>query len=267
MSKCIKLCGGVPFNPLSGNRRTCWVCFGCEVDEPGLEWISPCNCRGATKWVHQLCLQQWIDEKQKGRSSVEVNCPQCKFGYQIVYPDSSFLLLIYENANKAISACSPMMLAGIAATSLYWISFTYGYTTTAVALGREQSAEFFGSPESSVILLALPLLPWAILGVKLLRLEAFVLKVWYRLIPALKMLAGKFSFRQSLEHDPQEFRFVPAHLPVFPFLSRSILSTFFLPFIASSIGWALSYVLRSTSTLKRTLLVRVSMHAHTRLLY
>ena len=149
-----------------------------------------------------------------------------------------------------------MIVAGITATSLYWISFTYGYTTAAVALGREQSIEFFGSPESSIVLLTVPLLPWAILGVKLLRLEAFVLKVWYRIIPALQSLVGKLSVRHTLEHDPiQEFRFVPAHVPVLPFLSRSILSTFFLPVIASSIGWGLSYVLKSTSKLKRTLLV------------
>lgn len=231
------------------------MCFGSEVDEPGLEWISPCNCRGATKWVHQPCLQQWIDEKQKGSSSVDVCCPQCKFGYQIIYPNSSILLYIYENTNKAISAMSPMILAGITATSLYWISFTYGYTTTAVALGREQSIEFFGSSESSIVILLVPLLPWAILGLKLLRLEAFVLKVWYRLVPALHAFVGKLSVRHSLEHDPiQEFRFVPAHLPVLPFLSRSIVSTFFLPFIASTVGWGLSFFLGSSSKLKTTLL-------------
>ena len=149
-----------------------------------------------------------------------------------------------------------MILAGITATSLYWISFTYGYTTAAVALGREHSIEFFGSPESSVPLLTLPLLPWAILGLKLLRLEALVLKVWYRIVPALRVLVGKLSIRNTLAHDHiPEFRFIPAHLPVLPFLSRSILSTFFLPFISSSIGWALSYVFSSMSTLKRTLLV------------
>lgn len=235
------------------------MCFGLEVDEPGLEWISPCNCRGATKWVHQPCLQQWIDEKQKGSSSVDVCCPQCKFGYQIVYPNSSFLLYLYENANKAISACSPMILAGITATSLYWISFTYGYASAAVALGKEHSIEFFSSPEASIFLVAIPVLPWAILGLKLLRLEAFVIKVWYRVIPALQALVGKLSVRQSLEQDPvQEFRFVPAHLPILPFLSRSIVSTVSLPFIASSIGWGLSYFLKSTSKLRRTLLVSQS---------
>ncbi len=223
------------------------MCFGTEADEPGLEWISPCICRGATKWVHQLCLQQWVDEKQRGSSSVDVSCPQCKFSYYIQYPDSSILLYIYEFANKAISTLSPMILAGVTAFSLYWISFTYGYTTIAVALGRGRSMEFFSSHESSIAPFVLPLLPWAVLGLKLLRLEVLFLKAWYRIVPLVYALMEKRPSRN--------FRFVPNLVPVVPFLSRSILSTFFLPFIASSLGWSLSYVMRSTSTLKRTLLV------------
>ena len=243
----------VIFIPL---RRTCWVCFGSEADEPGLEWISPCKCRGATKWVHQLCLQQWVDEKQRGSSSVDVSCPQCKFRYQIIYPSSSLLLFIYEYANKAVSSCSPMILAGVAASSLYWISFTYGYATTAIALGRERSMEFFSSPESSYALLLLPLLPWGVFGLKLLRLEVLLLKAWYRIVPMIYTLVEKLSIGNHLTHDTvQEYRFVPAQVPVLPFLSRSIISTFFLPFIASSIGWTFSHILRSTSSLKRTLLV------------
>ena len=232
------------------------MCYGSEVDEPGLEWISPCKCSGATKWVHQLCLQQWVDEKQSGSSSANVNCPQCRFKYRIVYPDSSILLFIYEHTNKAISLCSPLILAGVAASSLYWVSFTYGYTTAAMALGRERFLEFFGSPDSTVILVTLPLLPWAILGLKLMRLEVLVLKVWYRVVPVLHALMEKLPNRSGLaQSNVEEFRFVPENVPVVAFLSRSIFSTFCLPFIASSIGWTLSYALKSTSTLKRTLLV------------
>lgn len=232
------------------------MCFGLEVDEPGLEWISPCKCKGATKWVHQLCLQQWVDEKQKGASSVDVSCPQCRFEYQIVYPDSSLLLYIYEHVNKFISSCSPAILAGITASSLYWISFTYGYTTTAIALGREGSVNFFESPESSPILVVLPLLPWALLGLKLLRLEVLVLKSWYRIAPTFHVLMDKLSVNGFGQDSVQEFSFVPAQVPVFCFLSRSILSTFFLPFISSSVGWIFSFFMRSTTSLKRTLLVR-----------
>ena len=36
--------------------------------------------------VHQLCLQRWVDEKQKGNYSGKVSCPQCNTEYIIVYP-------------------------------------------------------------------------------------------------------------------------------------------------------------------------------------
>ena len=240
------------------------MCFGLEADEPGLEWISPCKCRGATKWVHQLCLQQWVDEKQKGASSMDVSCPQCKYEYQIVYPDSSFLLYIYEHVNNIISSCSPVILTGVTASTLYWISFTYGYTTTAIALGRERSL-LFESQESLPVLLILPVLPWVLLGFKLLRLELLILKSWYRLAPTFHVLMDKLSVNCFGQHSVEQFSFVPAPVPVFRFLSRSIVSTFFLPFISSSVGWFLSFFLRSTSSLKRTILVNtfpIASHAN-----
>lgn len=33
------------------SRRTCWVCFATEDDDPTIPWVQPCNCRGTTKWV------------------------------------------------------------------------------------------------------------------------------------------------------------------------------------------------------------------------
>ena len=67
-------------------RRTCWVCFASDEDDREAEWVRPCCCRGTTKWVHQLCLQRWIDEKQKGNSTAKVQCPQCGKEYLIVFP-------------------------------------------------------------------------------------------------------------------------------------------------------------------------------------
>lgn len=236
--------------------RTCWVCFATEEDDPGSEWTSPCKCRGATKWVHQLCLQQWIDEKQRGSSSVDVSCPQCQFMYHITYPGASVVVLLYEYANRGMAVCSPMVIAGLTASSLYWISFTYGVTAATFALGRERSIEFFSDPNSSVAIVALPLLPWVIMGVKLFRPEMQILKLWYRFInPAvftlLKVLPITRSFVQG---NHQSRRFIPCPVPVVPFLSRLVVGTFFLPVISSFLGWLLSYVLH-TSTLKRTLLV------------
>lgn len=210
-------------------------------------------CRGATKWVHQLCLQQWIDEKQKGSSSVEVNCPQCQYTYEIVYPSGNFLLYIYEIGNRAVTFSSPLILAGLTASSLYWLSFTFGITAVSAALGRERSVEFFSQPDSSMAIVALPLMPWAILGFKVMRIEVQLLRVWYSVISPL---INALMVKKSSSHTRQLSRFIPAQVNILPYLSRCVVGTFFLPVVASSIGWALSYITSSISAPKRTLLVR-----------
>ena len=217
-------------------------------------------CRGATKWVHQDCLQPWIDQKQLGSSTIEVSCPQCQHPYHIVYPTSSPLLYLYEYGNRAITFLSPVILASLTASSLYWVSFTFGVTSASLALGKEHSIEFFSKPESSLVVVILPILPWVILGVKLLRPEVVTLRVWYSMVlPTLQMIrrllpSGK-SHASAASDNQVHHKFVPAPIPVMPFLARSIVGTFLLPLYSSAIGWGLSYVMRSTSTLKRTLLV------------
>lgn len=70
----------------NNSRINCWVCFGSTDDDKDAEWVQPCKCRGTTKWVHQTCLQRWIDEKQKGNSSAAVSCPACNEEYILVFP-------------------------------------------------------------------------------------------------------------------------------------------------------------------------------------
>uniref|UniRef100_A0A672NXB5 E3 ubiquitin-protein ligase MARCHF5 n=1 Tax=Sinocyclocheilus grahami TaxID=75366 RepID=A0A672NXB5_SINGR len=67
-------------------EKHCWVCFATEKEDRAAEWVSPCRCKGCTKWIHQSCLQRWLDEKQKGNSGGAVSCPQCSTEYQIVFP-------------------------------------------------------------------------------------------------------------------------------------------------------------------------------------
>ncbi|MBN3277533.1 MARH5 ligase, partial [Polyodon spathula] len=70
----------------SAIERSCWVCFATDEDDRTAEWVRPCRCRGSTKWVHQACLQRWVDEKQRGNSTARVACPQCNAEYLIVFP-------------------------------------------------------------------------------------------------------------------------------------------------------------------------------------
>ena len=56
----------LPRPNMSGKH--CWVCFATDEDDFSACWLSPCRCRGTAKWVHQECLQRWVDEKQQGSS-------------------------------------------------------------------------------------------------------------------------------------------------------------------------------------------------------
>ena len=190
---------------------------------------------------------------------MEVSCPQCQHPYHIVYPSTSPLLYLYEYGNRAVTFLSPVILASLTATSLYWVSFTFGLSSASLALGKEGSIEFFSKPESSLVVVILPVLPWVILGVKLLRPEVLTLRVWYGiLLPTLQTLRKLLPVGKSQAssgYAPVHQKFYPAPIRVVPFLARSIVSTFLLPVYSSAIGWGLSYILRSTSSLKRTLLV------------
>ena len=41
-------------------RKTCWVCFATEEEDPYGKWVQPCRCKGTTKWVHTFCLQRLV---------------------------------------------------------------------------------------------------------------------------------------------------------------------------------------------------------------
>ena len=93
---------------LCGYRRQCWLCLGQEEVDSPLDrhslrnyWLSPCRCRGTAKWIHNECLQLWIDEKQKLDTSVAVKCSQCNTQYVLVFPPNGRLvdlIVWYENA-------------------------------------------------------------------------------------------------------------------------------------------------------------------------
>lgn len=80
--------------PIKEDKKHCWVCFCTEEDDQNALWVRPCNCKGTSEWVHQLCLLRWVDEKQKGNPLGEVSCPQCNTKYIIVYPDMGELTFL-----------------------------------------------------------------------------------------------------------------------------------------------------------------------------
>jgi hypothetical protein len=62
------------------------VCRICLEDDHPERMISPCKCKGGSKWVHRECLDEWrLNEKDRAFSK----CTECLFQYhmQPVHPN------------------------------------------------------------------------------------------------------------------------------------------------------------------------------------
>ncbi len=67
----------------------------------------PCLCRGSIRYVHQDCLQQWVD------TTNQTHCQLCKhpFAYDdILHPQAPIALTKYELAMWAATRIAPMAL-------------------------------------------------------------------------------------------------------------------------------------------------------------
>ncbi|XP_029553280.1 uncharacterized protein LOC115152684 [Salmo trutta] len=62
-----------PLSPSSLSGDCCRICH-CEGDDDS-PLITPCNCTGSLRFVHQACLQQWI------KSSDTRCCELCKYQF------------------------------------------------------------------------------------------------------------------------------------------------------------------------------------------
>ena len=112
-------------------EKQCWVCFASEEDDLTAVWVHPCRylktlstvnhdfaqnelllcrCRGTTKWVHQACIQRWVDEKQKGNNTADVECPQCGTQYIIKFPKANVLVAILDTTDKLVQRLCPVSI-------------------------------------------------------------------------------------------------------------------------------------------------------------
>ena len=148
--------------PGAEDVRQCWVCFGTDEDSPDVNydaWVKPCSCRGSTRWVHQLCIQQWVEQKQRGQLTTPVHCPQCQTAYTIQYPRMGPILVGLEYWDKFVHKAAPIGLATVVGMALYWNSFSYGLFTTYVMLGKEETAALIERADPIFVVVGLPLLP------------------------------------------------------------------------------------------------------------
>lgn len=190
-----------PQPPLAGHQiqipvaagddgRYCWVCFATDEDDELAEWVQPCNCTGTIRWVHQACLQRWVDEKQKGNSMRRVTCPQCQTEYIIVYPPMGYALQLMERFDTMVKCLSPFLAAGIMVGSLYWTSVTYGAVTVLQVVGHQDGLDMMEKADPLVLLIGLPAIPVGLVLGRMVRWEDIIL----RLIQSRHGLARKFPF-------------------------------------------------------------------------
>ncbi|XP_029203673.1 E3 ubiquitin-protein ligase MARCHF5-like isoform X2 [Acropora millepora] len=169
-------------------KQRCWVCFATDEDEPMSQWVRPCRCRGTAKWVHQVCLQRWIDEKQGGSSTAKVSCPQCNAEYIIVFPPLGPLLQSVEFVDKLINKFCPIAAAGVVVGSLYWSAVTYGAVTVMQVLGHKEGLEVMEKADPMFLFVGLPTIPLALILGKMVRWEDHVLRLWRRHVRKMSFL-------------------------------------------------------------------------------
>ncbi|XP_022094346.1 E3 ubiquitin-protein ligase MARCH5-like isoform X2 [Acanthaster planci] len=167
------------------DRKTCWVCFATEDDDRLARWTKPCRCRGTTKWVHQICLQRWIDEKQRGNSTVKVSCPQCNTEYIIIYPELGSIVYILDVLDRLIYKVCPFAAGGIVVGSVYWSAVTYGAVTVMQVLGHKEGLDVMERADPLFLLIGLPTIPVMLILSKMIRWEDYLLRLWRKHSPKL----------------------------------------------------------------------------------
>ncbi|XP_033957061.1 LOW QUALITY PROTEIN: E3 ubiquitin-protein ligase MARCHF5 [Pseudochaenichthys georgianus] len=172
--------------------RSCWVCFATDEDDRTAEWVRPCRCRGSTKWVHQSCLQRWVDEKQRGNSTARVACPQCNAEYLIVFPKLGPVVYVLDLADRFISKAGPFAAAGIMVGSIYWTAVTYGAVTVMQVVGHKEGLDVMERADPLFLLIGLPTIPVMLILGKMIRWEDYVLRLWRKYCNKLQILNSIF---------------------------------------------------------------------------
>ncbi|XP_064599887.1 E3 ubiquitin-protein ligase MARCHF5-like [Liolophura sinensis] len=215
------------------NRRSCWVCFATEEDDRDLPWTRPCRCRGTTKWVHQCCLQRWIDEKQKGNTTTKVSCPQCNTEYLIVFPTLGPVLYVMDVVDRIIYKMCPFVAGGIFIGSVYWTAVTYGAVTVMQVLGHKEGLNVMERADPLFLLIGLPTIPIMLILGKMVRWEDYILRLWRKHSSKLPLL--NYLFSEDLSRNvrtPAEVSNVSDPMSA----TRVLCGALILPTIATIVG-------------------------------
>lgn len=143
-------------------------------------WVKPCKCRGTAKWVHEECLQRWIDEKQKNNTSAKVSCSQCNTEYLIVFPKMSRFFRWAQSYDNILTSFAPLASAAIFLGSVYWCAISYGALTVVQVVGQEEGKLWLENADPITLMVGLPSIPTFLILGKLIRWEDALIKLWQR---------------------------------------------------------------------------------------
>lgn len=232
-----------------GMERNCWVCFATDLDDRSAEWVSPCRCKGSTKWIHQSCLQRWLDEKQKGNSTGRVACPQCNTEYLIVFPKLGPVVYSLHQVDRILSRVSPFAAASIVVGTVYWSAVTYGAVTVMQVVGHKKGLDLMERADPLFLLMGLPTIPVMLILAKMIRWEDFVLRMWRKYSSKLQVLSSIFpGFGCPMPRTPADAHYRSDHASI----SRILCGALVFPTISSLVG---KLIFSSVSSnLQRTIL-------------
>jgi len=220
--------------------RQCWVCFASEEDDPLAAWVHPCLCKGTTKWVHQVCIQRWVDEKQKGNSSANVACPQCGADYMIQFPESPALLRLLDTLDKLVGRLCSVIAGGVCVGSLYWTCVTYGAITVMQVTGHDKGLSIMERADPLFLLVSLPLVPVGLVLGKMIRWQDPVLRFLRTRLPKFpltRFILPAFASDPDSEGSSSAANLPPASDPVS--MTRTFCGALFFPTVAVFLGNAL----------------------------
>lgn len=223
-------------------EKHCWVCYATERDDHNAEWVSPCRCKGCTKWIHQSCLQRWLDEKQKGNGGGAVSCPQCGTEYHIIFPKMGPLVNFLQQVDRALSRASPFAAVGVVVGTVYWSAVTYGAVTVMQVVGHKKGLYVMERADPLFLLMGLPCIPVMLILGKMVRWEDYVVRLWQR-YASRRQPGSERQLPRLLADGP-----AADHLSV----SRTLCGALIFPSIASLVGRLLFR--RVSSNLQQTIL-------------
>lgn len=218
-------------------ERQCWVCFASEEDDPVAAWVHPCLCKGTTKWVHQVCIQRWVDEKQKGNNSTGVVCPQCGADYIIQFPASPPFLRLLDALDKLVGRLCPVVAGGVCVGSLYWTCVTYGAVTVMQVAGHSDGLTLMENSDPLLLLVSLPLVPLGLVLGKMVKWQEPVLHFLRAHLPRLQItryILPAFASTPQSEGSSSAASLPPSSDPVS--VTRTFCGALFFPTIATFLG-------------------------------